>query len=755
MEYPELPIEVRAMEALGLGFDLASDFRLKFAKGCPGGGRLVVLDEGSKRDIVVPGGFTIRGVSEDIRCDKGDRIRFKSDVLDFNQMSELLNQKSSVQGKVPSGYLNAIFDLTGAWLTDAGDAKYLAFDGYFISLYYLHLTASPLVLHDKVKKSVPSHWNPASLSRFIQTYGTHIIVGMAIGGQDLLLCKTKKPSSVTIPPAELRGYLEDLGDCLFSDRMSPPLLEKTRGGKQKVPDVFKRMLQSPTMQFTTITETSSKDGLTLIWSKRGGDVFSYSHSKWLQTVAANPDAILFKFVPITSLLTGVPGSGYLSHAINLYLRYKPALEDLQYFLEFQVPRQWAPMFCELPLRHQRRKGSCPTLQFRFLGPKMHISSTQIQEASSKVMTSKTKLEARVEELPSFFGSPPRGDHMAVEGQWMDEKPLRCRIKEVNSPVFRHEALHLLSCPPSVNRSIYRLSGSSQTSLPTLGRSTDRCAGVMYMPSPDKNATVVDLLTTLRGLREACNKKRYDIGVKGVSDVSTGQKPVIGLRLYLEGKKSNRLAIHVEHLSSVPNIMAFTSADSSTCRPCQWRGSNDYELSNQFLEPVNWKRYSKVCSSVVQHNPNWIQGEKPGVFVVTGAQLISKGKWPKTVLHIRLLFTHLPNCTIRKTEWTSAPAACRKGSLLVNLSTTFTFTQRTDDPPKQLPSALNSGVYPEGPPVPVRSGKLLKYVDTAEVVRGPHDAPGHWLVTAAKLVTEDAKIGLHVKFALLDYEAQEP
>ncbi|PSS24006.1 MACPF domain-containing protein [Actinidia chinensis var. chinensis] len=613
MEYPELPIEVRALEALGLGFDLASDFRLKFAKGCPGGGRLVVLDEANKRDIVVPGGVTIRGVSEDIRCDKGDRIRFKSDVLEFNQMSELLNQKSSVQGKVPSGYLNAIFDLTGAWLTDAVDAKYLAFDGFFISLYYLHLTASPLVLHDKLKKSVPSHWNPASLSRFIQTYGTHIIVGMAIGGQDLL-CLKQKPSSVTIPPAELRGYLEDLGDCLFSDRISPPLLEKTRGGKQKVPDVFKRMLLSPTKQFTTVTETSSKDGLTLIWSKRGGDVFSYSHSKWLQTVAANPDAILFKFVPITSLLTGVPGSGYLSHAINLYLRYKPALEDLQYFLEFQVPRQWAPMFCELPLRHQRKKASCPTLQFRFLGPKMHISSTQ---------------------------------------------------------------------------------------------------------------------------------------------VSTGQKPVIGLRLYLEGKKSNRLAIHVEHLSSVPNIMTFTLADPSTCRSCQWRGSDDYELSNQFLEPVSWKRYSKVCSSVVKHDPNWIQGEKPGVFVVTGAQLISKGKWPKTVLHMRLLFTHLPNCTIRKTEWTSAPAASRKGSILENLSTTFTFTQRTDNTPKQLPSALNSGVYPEGPPVPARSGKLLKYVDTAEVVRGPHDAPGHWLVTAAKLVTEGAKIGLHVKFALLDYEAQQP
>lgn len=63
-------------------------------------------------------------------------------------------------------------------------------------------------------------------------------------------------------------------------------------------------------------------GLSLIWSKRGGNSLCKNHSKWLQTVQAKPEAILFKFVPITSLLTGVPGSGYLSHAINLYLRCK-------------------------------------------------------------------------------------------------------------------------------------------------------------------------------------------------------------------------------------------------------------------------------------------------------------------------------------------------------------------------------------------------------------------------------------------------
>lgn len=80
-------------------------------------------------------------------------------------MSEILNQKCSIQGKVPSGYLNAIFDLTGDWFHDAADTKYLAFDGYFISLYYLHLTTSSLELQDHVKKAVPPHWDPASLAR--------------------------------------------------------------------------------------------------------------------------------------------------------------------------------------------------------------------------------------------------------------------------------------------------------------------------------------------------------------------------------------------------------------------------------------------------------------------------------------------------------------------------------------------------------------------------------------------------------------
>ncbi|KAK7306396.1 hypothetical protein VNO77_44335 [Canavalia gladiata] len=599
MEEGVYPIPI-PIECVGKGFDLTSDFRLKFAKG---GKRLVELDEVNKKDITVPGGAIIPNVSQDIRCDKGDRLRFKSDVLEFNQMSELLNQKSAIQGKIPSGYFNALFDLSGDWFRDAHDIKHLAFDGYFISRYYLHLTASHLKLQDEVKSSVPVQWDPASLSRFIQTYGTHIIIGMAVGGQDVICIKQNHSSK--IPPADLRSHLANLGDFLFSDLRSPSELErKTKQSKQKVPEVFNRVMQSSTTQFTCISETSSKDGLTIICSKRGGDVLKHSHSSWLQTLSSNPEAILFKFVPISSLLTGIPGSGYLSHAINLYLRYKPSPEDLQCFLEFQIPRQWEPMFYELPLRHHRKKTFSPSLQFCLMSSKLHVSSGQ---------------------------------------------------------------------------------------------------------------------------------------------VVSGKKPVVGLRLYLEGRKCDKLAIHIHHLSSLPNAMILTST------PSMWRGSDDNESSDDFLEPIRWKSFTNVCTAVVKHDPNWLH-EPKGVYIVTGAQLISKGRWPRNVLHLRLQFTHIPNCGIRKSDWYAARETSRKSSFLTNLSTTFSFTQQsvTASQKQQDPNALNSGVYPDGPPVPVRSGKMLQFVDTSEVVRGPHDAPGHWLVTAAKLVTEGGKIGLQVKFALLDY-----
>jgi hypothetical protein len=90
-----------AVRSIGLGFDVVSDVRLKYCKrhqrGAPdpwlidlhhhhhhGGER--EEGEGELQDIVLPGGITVAGVTKSIKCDKGERVRFRSDVLSFQQV---------------------------------------------------------------------------------------------------------------------------------------------------------------------------------------------------------------------------------------------------------------------------------------------------------------------------------------------------------------------------------------------------------------------------------------------------------------------------------------------------------------------------------------------------------------------------------------------------------------------------------------------------------------------------------------------
>lgn len=61
-------------------------------------------------------------------------------------------------------------------------------------------------------------------------------------------------------------------------------------------------------------------GTVTICVRRGGVDVGQSHNKWLSTVSESPNVISMSFVPITSLLGGVQGNGFLSHAVNLYLR---------------------------------------------------------------------------------------------------------------------------------------------------------------------------------------------------------------------------------------------------------------------------------------------------------------------------------------------------------------------------------------------------------------------------------------------------
>lgn len=72
-----------ALRCLGKGFDVACDFRAKY---CKGKERVVVINEEERRELAVPGFGSVSDVSVDIKCDKGDRMRYQSDVLEFNRV---------------------------------------------------------------------------------------------------------------------------------------------------------------------------------------------------------------------------------------------------------------------------------------------------------------------------------------------------------------------------------------------------------------------------------------------------------------------------------------------------------------------------------------------------------------------------------------------------------------------------------------------------------------------------------------------
>ena len=52
--------------------------------------------------------------------------------------------------------------------------------------------------------------------RFIEKYGTHVIVGVKMGGTDIIYA-TQQYSS-TVPPAEVQKKLKDMADEFFIDK---------------------------------------------------------------------------------------------------------------------------------------------------------------------------------------------------------------------------------------------------------------------------------------------------------------------------------------------------------------------------------------------------------------------------------------------------------------------------------------------------------------------------------------------------------
>ncbi|XP_031127297.1 MACPF domain-containing protein NSL1-like [Ipomoea triloba] len=587
----------KAVSVMGFGYDMAADIRLSACKPGPSGSGLIELDRSSTEDLIMPGGVVVRDVSTSIKCDKGERTRFRSDALTFNQMSEQFNQDVDLSGKIPSGLFNTMFDHRGCWQKDAASTKLVAFDGWFITLYNVELERCHVTLCEQVRREVPSSWDPPALAEFIEKYGTHVVVGLKMGGKDVIHIKQLQKS--TLEPIEVQKLLKQLADEKFSEDGSEGPKSNPDNSNERLKDE-KSIFWDPSLPFASsmrpsITSHSKNNDIVSIHVRRGGSDCGQSHSKWLSTVSQSPNVISMSFVPIASLLNGVKGSGFLSHAINLYLRYKPPIEELLQFLEFQLPRRWAPAYSDLPLVHRRRKQASPSLQFTFMGPKLFVNTVK---------------------------------------------------------------------------------------------------------------------------------------------VDSGNRPVTGIRLYLEGKRSDHLAIHLQHLSALPESLQLT--DDHTYEPI------DVKFQQDYFEPVKWSIFSHVCTAPIEY-----QGARIDDFasIVTKAWFEVKVVGMKKVLFLRLGFSMVSSALSRRAEWDEPSNSARKSGLISMLITT-PFSTKLTPPEKPAKADLNSAIYPAGPPTPAKPPKMSHFVDTKEMVRGPEDSPGYWMVTGARLFVEDSRIRIKVKYSLL-------
>ncbi|RWW01499.1 hypothetical protein GW17_00035460 [Ensete ventricosum] len=534
-----------AINSIGLGYDIAGDIRLKHCKRDSSDPWLIEIDHDQVHNIVLPGGLSIPNVPKSIKCDKGERIRFRSDVLSFQQMSEQFNQELSLSGKIPSGLFNSMFDFSGSWQKDAANTKALAFDGWFITLYALALSKSQIELNV---------YHFSFSSRFIERFGTHIITGVKMGGKDVIYIKQQHSSN--LQPIEVQKRLKELADKRFQETSREyDVASKETYGKDKVFNPHFGLLLFPVSIYSFI-------------------LINYCGAVRVERAATKVCRI---------------------HSVKLLLhkRDKPPIEELHQFLEFQLPRQWAPVYSDLPLGPHQKQQSTASLQFSFMGPKLHV-----------------------------------------------------------------------------------------------------------------NTSMVDV----------------------------GKKPVTGLRLYLEGKRSNRLAIHLQHLCSLPQI--FELRDN----PRNRASTESYD--RKYYEPVDWRHFSHVCTAPVE-------ADDDDLSIVTGAQLHVSHHGFKKVLFLRLQFLTVSNAAlVKNAEWDNSPNLVQKSGLISTLISTHFSAAAQKPPPRPTDVNINSAVYPGGPPVPVQTPKLLKFVDTTEMVRGPQDSPGYWVVSGAKLNLERGKISLRVRYSLL-------
>lgn len=180
---------------------------------------------------------------------------------------------------------------------------------------------------------------------------------------------------------------------------------------------------------------------------------------------------------------------------------------------------------------------------------------------------------------------------------------------------------------------------------------------------------------------------------------------------------------------------------------------DEPVDKAYYEPVKWNCFSHVCTAPVQYNTTSQLDE--AIAIVTMAWLEVKQLGMKNILFLRLGFSSVSSARIRRSEWDGASTMSRKSGFFSSLiSTRLSKDLMVQNTVEKSKVNINSAVYEEGPPVPTRAQKMLNLVDTKEMVRGPEDVPGYWVVTGARLCVEDGRISLRAKYTLLTIMSEE-
>ncbi|KAL7231056.1 hypothetical protein ACSBR2_009351 [Camellia fascicularis] len=162
----------------------------------------------------------------------------------------------------------------------------------------------------------------------------------------------------------------------------------------------------------------------------------------------------------------------------------------------------------------------------------------------------------------------------------------------------------------------------------------------------------------------------------------------------KGKKSNCLAIHLQHLSSLPKSFQLQE---------ELNGKNSSNSNNRkYYKKVKWKSFSHVIGDVVVKAPTW-----------DGSSVLAQ-----------------------------------KSGIISTLISMYFSMPAQKPPPCPSDININFALYLDSPSIVAQAPKLLRFIDTTKMTRGPQDPLGYWVVSGARLVVDKSKISLHVKYSLL-------